>query len=335
MERKLAELNGAPIRVAGTGFKKIKEMERQLQILETRADKAQEDEAEKVKAKITELSKTLANVQQKKEAEREQNRRTMTIEINNLRGNSSNQFLCFGFFSLNDTNISCLEQMQKAATEPSGDSAKLIEENKRMAQKMARLEAALRQMNDERKKGVDDNDTAMLKKKLTLFESRMKQLEEEKKLKESEEHTDTMRDKLLLMEEKLAKMERRKSVSITMMMQQKMQQVEEELSRLKSTGGGGNQVADLEKKLVEMQNTKVNPSMINDPETRALRSHIKKMEDAMLAAEKKMEADRLRLEEEREQQVIKRQREEEAYRKVRHSLQLFTKDLFVPFSTIC
>lgn len=119
------------------------------------------------------------------------------------------------------------------------------------------------------------------------------------------------------MEEKLSKMEKRKSVSITMMMQQKMQQVEEQLNSLRNSGqqGSGGKIAELEKKLVEMQNTKVNPSMINDPETRALRSHIKKMEDAMLAAEKKMETDRLRLEEERKLQLEKRQREEELYRK--------------------
>src|SRR5689334_13034926 len=121
-----------------------------------------------------------------------------------------------------------------------------------------------------------------------------------------------MKDKLLLMEEKLAKMERRKSVSITMMMQQKMQEVEQQLASLRQGGpGDANKVAVLEKKLVEMQNTKVNPSMVNDPETRALRSQIKRMEEAMTSAEKKMEADRLRLEEEREQQVMKRQREEE------------------------
>jgi len=296
MEAKLTEKNnGMPFPVAGTGFTKIKNMERQLQIFEAKAEKDQEDEAEKVKAKITELTKTLASVQQKKETEREQNRRTMTMEINNLR-----------------------EQMQKAAAaESQMDNARMMDENKKMAQKMARLEAALRQMNEERKKGVEDSDSAMLKKKLALFEARMKQLEEEKKIKESEEHNDVMRDKLLLMEEKLAKMEKRKSVSITMMMQQKMQQVEEQLSTLRNTGGGGSssKIQELEKKLVEMQNTKVNPAMINDPETRALRSHIKKMEDAMLAAEKKMENDRMRLEEERKLQLEKRQREEEAYRK--------------------
>jgi len=294
MERALIERNGGPVHVDGTGFTRIKNMERQLQILESQADTAHEAEAEKVKAKITELTTSLQNIQHKKDAERETNRRTMTMELSNLR-----------------------EQMLKAAQEPATDQQKMIEENKKMAQKMARLESALRQMNDEKKKGGDDTqESAMLRKKLALFENRMKELEDEKNLRKSEEHSDAMKDKLLLMEEKLAKMERRKSVSITMMMQQKMQEVEQQLATLRQGGpGDASKVAALEKKLVEMQNTKVNPSMVNDPETRALRSQIKRMEEAMMSAEKKMEADRLRLEEEREQQVMKRQREEEAYRK--------------------
>lgn len=74
--------------------------------------------------------------------------------------------------------------MLKAAQEPATDQQKMIEENKKMAQKMARLESALRQMNDEKKKGGDDTqESAMLRKKLALFENRMKELEDEKNLR--------------------------------------------------------------------------------------------------------------------------------------------------------
>jgi len=67
----------------------------------------------------------------------------------------------------------------------------------------------------------------------------MKQLEEEKSLKAQAENADGLKDKLVLMEEKLAKMERRKSVSITMMMQQQMQKLESELATVKSQKGAG------------------------------------------------------------------------------------------------
>lgn len=66
----------------------------------------------------------------------------------------------------------------------------------------------------------------------------MKQLEEEKVLRAQADNADGLRDKLILMEEKLAKMERRKSVSITLMMQQQMQKLEEELKSVRSSGGG-------------------------------------------------------------------------------------------------
>jgi len=111
MEAKLFELNGGnPMNVPGLGFAKIKNMERILQQIESRAEREQEEEAEKVKAKISELSKSLTTLQAKKDTERETNRRTMTIEINNLR-----------------------EQMAKAAVEPAGNSnnASLAEENKK------------------------------------------------------------------------------------------------------------------------------------------------------------------------------------------------------------
>lgn len=40
MERALIERNGGPVHVDGTGFTRIKNMERQLQILESQADTA-------------------------------------------------------------------------------------------------------------------------------------------------------------------------------------------------------------------------------------------------------------------------------------------------------
>lgn len=76
-----------------------------------------------------------------------------------------------------------------------------------------------------------------MKKKLAVFEAKMKQLEEEKLLRAQADNADGLRDKLILMEEKLAKMERRKSVSITLMMQQQMQKLEEELRTLRAGGG--------------------------------------------------------------------------------------------------
>jgi len=139
----------------------------------------------------------------------------------------------------------------------------------------------------------------------------MKQLEEEKSLKAQAENADGLKDKLVLMEEKLAKMERRKSVSITMMMQQQMQKLESELATVKSQKGAGSdaKVQALEKKLLEMQNTKVTAADVNDPETRALRSHIKKIEENMMNSEKKLEEQRNKMEVER--QLAQRKREEE------------------------
>ncbi len=84
----------------------------------------------------------------------------MTLEISNLR-----------------------EQMLKSTQEPVADQSKQTEVNQDVVQKMARLEAALKSMNDDRTTH-DSADVILLKKKLSLFESRMKELEEEKKLRE-------------------------------------------------------------------------------------------------------------------------------------------------------
>lgn len=61
-------------------------------------------------------------------------------------------------------------------------------------------------------------------------------------------------------------MEKRKSVSMTMMMQQKMQEVEAQLTQLRKQGGGGGggtsaggdaRIKELERQLKEMSNQKV------------------------------------------------------------------------------
>lgn len=104
---------------------------------------------------------------------------------------------------------------------------------------MARLEAALRLMNEERKNKVEDKETILLKRKLALFEQKFKEVEESKKVKETEKESNELRDKLLLMEDKLSKMEKRKSMSMTMAIQQKMEGVEKQLAMLRSESGKG------------------------------------------------------------------------------------------------
>jgi len=174
------------------------------------------------------------------------------------------------------------------------------------------METALRSMNEQ--KANDDTETATLKKKLSVFEAKMKQLEEEKQMRVNADNADGLRDKLVVMEEKLAKMERRKSVSITQMMQQQMQKLEEELNAVRNQKGSDTKVAALEKKLIELQNTKVNPADVNDPETRALRSHIKKLEENMLTSERKLEESRQKMEMERQLAQKKREEEEDHQR---------------------
>jgi len=55
--------------------------------------------------------------------------------------------------------------------------------------------------------------------------------------------------------------------------------------------------------------------MVNDEETVALRTHVKKLEEAMIGTEKKREDQRKKLEEERRQAYEKRLREEEEFRR--------------------
>jgi len=198
------------------------------------------------------------------------------------------------------------------------------QETKAMAQKMARLEAALRLMNEERKKGQsDDKETLLLKKKLALFEQKFKDMEDSKKLNVGEEENNVLRDKLSIMEDKLEKMERRKSMSMSTMLQQKMDGVEKQLGLLRTKQGGpddgavNNKMAELEKQLQDLAKSKanVNPSMVNDEETVALRNHVKKLETSVLSAEKMMEDQRRKIDEERQQAFEKRKKEEEEFRK--------------------
>lgn len=68
----------------------------------------------------------------------------------------------------------------------------------------------------------------------------------------------------------------------------------------------------LEKKLLEMQNAKID---VNDPETRHLRSHIKKLEEQMMASERALEDQAQKMEMERRLAQKKREEEEELTRK--------------------
>jgi hypothetical protein len=162
-------------------------------------------------------------------------------------------------------------------------------------------------------------------------------MEEEKKMKGSEEENNVLKDKLAIMEDKLEKMERRKSMSMTTMLQQKMDGVEKQLGMLRTKQGGpddanvASKMAELEKQLQELAKSKanINPGMIMDEETVALRNHVKKLETSVLSAEKMMEEQRRKIEEER-QQAFER-------RKVRQlpllgCFSLFPPLLLLPFS---
>lgn len=212
--------------------------------------------------------------------------------------------------------------MQQEAANSNADS----QQHNAMAAKMNRLEAALRLMNEERKNKVEDKETLLLKRyslscsfplsnssKLALFEQKFKDLEGQKVVSQSAQEADGMRDKVLLLEEKLRKMERRKSMSMTQMMQDKMIQMEKELAMVRNQGQSS-KVAALEQEIHKLRNTTVTPSMVNDEETVALRNHIKKLEQGMIAAEKNMETQRLRLEQERMKAMQDRQREEQEFR---------------------
>lgn len=220
MFARLTELNnGQPVRLDPNTpqLERICRMEKAIQVLEARKQKEEEEEAEKVKAKIGELQTSLQSMTTEKEKQRETNRRTMKLELDTLK-----------------------ESMAKMQTEASPaaapQSAAAVDA---MQAKMNRLEAALRLLNDERKTNVEDKDTLLLKRKLALFEQKFADLEAQKSVKASESEADALRDKLLMMEEKLAKMERRKSMSMTTMMQEKMNQVEKQLEMMRQQKGSG------------------------------------------------------------------------------------------------
>jgi len=307
MYARLTELNnGNPVRLDPNTpqLERICRMEKAIQVLEARKAKEEEEEAEKVKAKVAELQSSLQNMTQEKEKQRETNRRTMKLELDTLK-----------------ESMAKMQQAEPtaAASQQTGAAADA------MQAKMNRLEAALRLLNEERKNNVEDKDTLLLKRKLALFEQKFQDLEAQKSVKASESEADALRDKLLMMEEKLSKMEKRKSMSMTTMMQEKMAQVEKQLEMMRSQKGGGGggggtdaataqRMAQLEAELKKLQNTKITPAMVNDEETNALRGSVKKIEEAMLAAERKMEAQRKRVEEERERQAEERRKEELEFR---------------------
>jgi len=112
---------------------------------------------------------------------------------------------------------------------------------------------------------------------------------------------------------------------MTLQMQQKMEQVEKQLSMLRNERASGHsdatntkigqKMAQLEKQLQTMATTIVTPSMIQDEETIALRDHIQKLEESLQAQERRMDEQRNRLEEERKRNHEKRQAEEEEFRR--------------------
>lgn len=72
-------------------------MEKAIQVLEARKKKEEQAEAQKVQEKIAELQTTIVKTQEKKDKERETNRRTMKLELSNLR-EAMVPFFFFFFF---------------------------------------------------------------------------------------------------------------------------------------------------------------------------------------------------------------------------------------------
>jgi len=103
------------------------------------------EEKQKVQSKIVELEQSLKALEATKKDQREQNRRTMKLEIANLK-----------------------EMMAKVQTQQGVQGVpETKEESKALASKMNRLEAALRLLNEERKKEkVEDKETILLQRKL-------------------------------------------------------------------------------------------------------------------------------------------------------------------------
>lgn len=118
MYKHIVELNnGRGVNVPGTGLEKIKNMERFLLALEAKKEKEAEIEAQKVQAKIGELTQNIQAKEREKMAERENNRRSIMIEMSDLK-----------------------EQMKNVGNNADATRA--------MTQKMLMMEQALRKMNE-------------------------------------------------------------------------------------------------------------------------------------------------------------------------------------------
>jgi len=166
MENRIVELNGGKqinfdslASSNASMMDKILSLERALSTLETRKSQEDEEEKKRVQNKISELERSLRALEAQKAQQREQSRRTMKLEIANLK-----------------------EMMVKVQKEKDDETAAATE-NKALGAKMNRLEAALRLMNEDRKKGTgaEDKDTLLLRRKLALFEQKLQEMEAEKK----------------------------------------------------------------------------------------------------------------------------------------------------------
>jgi hypothetical protein len=110
-----------------------------------------------------------------------------------------------------------------------------------MEKKLSRLESSLRLTNEERKKGPQLSlKEEHLKSQLNSFEIRLTDIETKEKIKEEERQQNVLRDKLILMEDKLSKMEKRKSTSLTLQFQQKMEQIDKQLNLLHTESNNNN-----------------------------------------------------------------------------------------------
>jgi len=139
MYKHIVDLNGGKaVNVPGTGLEKIKRMEGFLLQLEAKKEREAEAEAQKVQAKIGELSQTIQAKEKEKSQERETHRRSIMVEMSDLK-----------------------EQMKN------GGGGRTAEDARAMTQKMLTMEQSLRKMNDD--KGKEDADTIQLKKKTFRF----------------------------------------------------------------------------------------------------------------------------------------------------------------------
>eukprot|EP01124_Arcella_intermedia_P030078 TRINITY_DN6500_c0_g1_i2.p1 TRINITY_DN6500_c0_g1~~TRINITY_DN6500_c0_g1_i2.p1 ORF type:complete len:947 (-),score=247.18 TRINITY_DN6500_c0_g1_i2:91-2931(-) len=299
MEKRVLELNGKIPEMGNMSIMdKISTLEKILSVLEIQRAKQEEEEKLRVQKKIVELESSLKTLEAQKTQQRESKRETMKIEIDKLK-----------------------EMMAtvQAQQNPTADVA-----SKDMASKMARMEAALRLMNEEKKKETEDKETVLLKRKLQLFEQKLREMEDEKKLRDEADNSQALREKLLAMEDKLSKMERRKSVSMTQEMQVKMEAVEKQMQMLRAEKSNGHsdavntkiaqKMALLERQLKEMAVAKQN-IVVNDPETQALRTHISKLEETILVTEKRLEQQRTKMEEERIRIYEQKRAEDEEFRR--------------------